>query len=174
MILGMLGLIYLGRDRAVILDHALGDIDLHPLLDAADQPTVQGWRGQVVVLHFWGTWCPPCRREYPEFAKLYEKYSRDAKVRMVSISCSPGPEDDVAALQSQTQEFLKNLGVAMPIYSDPAAFTRSYLARMLSSGGFVYPATILVDRGGTIREVWRGETSMKKVDQAIQKWSGSS
>lgn len=64
--------------------------------------TADEWIGkQPVVINFWGTWCPPCRREIPELAKLYAEY-KDKGVEIIGVALerSAGP-DQVARFASQ-------------------------------------------------------------------------
>ena len=64
--------------------------------------TADEWIGkQPVVINFWGTWCPPCRREIPELAKLYAEY-KDKGIEIIGVALerSAGP-DQVAQFASQ-------------------------------------------------------------------------
>ncbi len=169
MLLGTLALVYLGRDRAVILNAPLGDFELLPLLSTDETPTIHSVQGKTVVIHFWGTWCGPCRSEYPEYAKLSSKYEEREEVQFLSVSCSPGREENMQQLAADTKSFLDEFGITMPIYSDPAAFTRGRLAMMMSQGGFAYPTTLVIDKQGVIRMVWRGTVDMKELQGQIEK-----
>src|SRR6186713_1363643 len=53
------------------------------------------WRGKVVLINFWATWCPPCRAEIPDLIRLQKKY-RDQLV-IVGLSEDEGSVDDVKA-----------------------------------------------------------------------------
>ncbi len=49
------------------------DLDLVPVHLTKEELTNDSLKGKVVVYHFWGTWCPPCRVEYPDFYKVYQQ-----------------------------------------------------------------------------------------------------
>ncbi len=57
----------------------------------------------------------------------------------------------------------------MPVYCDPAMYTRGRIATMLSAGGFGYPMTLVVDPDGIVREYWIGALrDMSELEKAIQ------
>ena len=63
--------------------------------------TVQGdlfnlsdYKGKVVLLNFWGTWCGPCRREIPDFNKLHDKYQKDG-LEIVGITITSGSPKNI-------------------------------------------------------------------------------
>lgn len=156
MLCGILVLVYLGRDTARLMNGPLGEIELVPLLEASDRPTTESLVGKVAVIHFWGTWCPPCRQEYPEFVELHRKFVGDSKVAVLSVGCSPEFERDLDELRTETKNYLDSLRVSMPIYADPNMFTRGRITRMLAAGGFAYPFTVIVDGKGIVRDYWSG------------------
>ncbi len=158
MLTGILILVYLGRDTARLMNAPLDDIDLKALLSTDPAPTIESIRGKIVVLHFWGTWCGPCKEEFPKFVEVYRHYESDPNVMFISVSCSPGMENDLVELRNETSSYLQSLGVTMPTFADPAMFTRGKIARMLASGGFVYPFTLVTDREGFVREYWLGSS----------------
>lgn len=166
MLCGTMVLIWLGRDRNMILGTKLIALDLQPLLGDSQKVKKETFEGKVIVLHFWGTWCPPCREEYPEFAKLAEKYASSSDVKILSVSCE-GSETTREELKENTENFLKANKLEMPIYIDGAVFTRANIAKLLPQGGFVYPTTIVVDSEGTIQHVYRGMANMRQVEMNI-------
>jgi thiol-disulfide isomerase/thioredoxin len=171
MVCGILVLVYLGRDTARLMNGPLGDIDLKPLLNTQEPITLPSLQGKVTVLHFWGTWCPPCVAEYPEFAKLYAKFEANSKIKIVSVSCSPGSESDLEQLEFKTKNYLETIHVSMPVYCDPVMFTRGSVTRMLAAGGFGYPFTLVVDQEGIVRNYWLGadKTVLPQVEKLVKK-----
>jgi peroxiredoxin len=103
--------------------------------------TLADYRGEVVLLNVWATWCPPCIVEMPSMQRLHEAYgSRGLKVVAVSIDDYVG-EDSVRA-------FAKGLGLTFEILHDPThAIEKAYQ----TTG---YPESFVIDRGGTIRKKW--------------------
>ena len=70
------------------------------------------YKGQVVLLNVWGTFCPPCIVEMPSLQRLYETY-RDSGLKIVAVSIDDAvSEDSIAA-------FARNLGVSFEILHDP-------------------------------------------------------
>ena len=110
-------------------------------LSSGTVKTLADYRGQVVLLNVWATWCPPCIVEMPSMQRLHEAYgSRGLKVVAVSIDTDVG-EDSVRA-------FAKGLGLTFDILHDP---TRSIEKSYQTTG---YPESFVIDRGGTIRKKW--------------------
>lgn len=92
------------------------------------------FRGRVVLLSFFGTWCPPCRREIPEVVAMRERLGAKG-FEVLAVSAG----DDVATLQ----DFVRNQGIRYPVLRD-RGFTDLY-------GVTAYPTNVLVDRKGRIR-----------------------
>lgn len=98
------------------------------------------WAGQVVVLNFWATWCPPCRKEMPGLDRIAAEYAGRG---LVVLPVATG-RNSLAGIE----RFYAEAGItALPILLDP----RSGLAR--ASGVMGLPVTLLLDREG--REVAR-------------------
>lgn len=155
MLIGLLVLITIAtkfRDSAI--GKPLPTLDLKPLYLAETQITPELLQGKVVVLHIWGTWCPDCRREFPEFNKIYQALQDREDVVILSVSCSPEAEKDLDQLKSETEKYLTESQVSIPTYCDPAAYTRGQLAYIVPSGSSRYPTTIITDRRGDIYRIW--------------------
>ncbi|MCR9293920.1 MAG: TlpA family protein disulfide reductase [bacterium] len=171
MLVGLLALAWIGRPpRSMMIGQTLPQLDLQPLLNAEEPVTNAALQGKLSVIHFWGTWCPPCQREFPEFAKLAAEFEQDSNVEIISVSCSGGPEMDLQKLMRETQEFLTDYPNPIPTYSDSTAMTRQQLAMLSPSGSFGYPTTLLVNREGTIVEALEGYRpgEMEKLMARIQ------
>lgn len=102
------------------------------------------YRGQVVMINFWATWCAPCRQELPQLNRLHERYRRDGFVLLgVSVDDNPKAAQDMAS----------RLGVRFPVLFD---------AGKQVSGRYdidAMPSTLLIDRGGAVRYLHRGYRS---------------
>jgi thiol-disulfide isomerase/thioredoxin len=64
-------------------------------------------KGKIYVINFWGSWCPPCRKEMPELQKFYEKYKGDPNVAILTIDDDPDTET--------AKPFLKQKGYTFPV-----------------------------------------------------------
>ncbi|MDW8323301.1 MAG: TlpA disulfide reductase family protein [Burkholderiales bacterium] len=93
-------------------------------------------RGQVVLVNFWATWCPPCRKEMPSMERLTQKLS-GRPFRLLAVNTGETPE--------QIQAFLKEVPLTFPILLDPEGET------MKAWRVFVLPTSFLVDKKGQIR-----------------------
>ncbi|MCI0549934.1 MAG: TlpA family protein disulfide reductase, partial [Anaerolineae bacterium] len=73
-------------------------------LDTLDgnKVTLSELRGQIVVINFWATWCPPCRLETPALEKSYEQY-KDSGVVLLGVNLTD--QDSVSEVESFVQEF---------------------------------------------------------------------
>lgn len=176
MLLGTLVLVWLGTPVATPLaGQPMPTLDLKPLLNSEAAPSVEDLRGKLVLLHFWGTWCPPCQREFPEFAKLAKKFESDSRISIVSVSCSGGPEYNLDELKAETESFLSATAPNMATYCDPVAMTRTQFAMLFDGGTFSYPTTVLVDAEGKIAKVLGGyrEGEMQKLQKQIETMLGA-
>jgi cytochrome c biogenesis protein CcmG, thiol:disulfide interchange protein DsbE len=113
-------------------------------LDAEGELSLRSLRGQVVVLNFWQSTCPPCVDEAPAFQRAWEKYRR-AGVVFVGV--------DFWDLDSDARRFLERHGVTYPqLYDGPGKTLEPY-------GVVGAPETFFIDRRGRIVGHARGELS---------------
>ncbi len=99
--------------------------------------TLADFKGKVLVINFWATWCPPCRREIPDFIETYaELKGRGLEILGVSV-------DDMAA--PALLEWVRKQGINYPV-----ALATPEMVAAYEPGDYI-PATIVVDRKGVIR-----------------------
>ncbi len=120
-------------------------------LDGA-RVSLSDYRGQVVLVNFWATWCPPCRAEIPALEAAYQAHRDDGLV-ILGVSVEDPPE--------LIELFLQDFDITYPILLDRnGAVYRAYRAPGL-------PTTVLVDRDGIIQVRHVGELSARELDQYL-------
>lgn len=109
--------------------------------DSDHKVTLSQFRGQVVVLNFWATWCPPCVEETPSLVRMQARL-KDKGVVVLAVSI----DDDDAAYH----RFLKEYGVNMVTVRDEARKAATLY------GTFGWPETFVIDRQGVVRRKFIG------------------
>jgi cytochrome c biogenesis protein CcmG, thiol:disulfide interchange protein DsbE len=115
--------------------------------------SLEAFRGEVVVLNFWATWCTPCREEAPAFQRLSREYDGHG-VQFVGMN----ERDDRAA----AQDFLREFRLEYPSGFDPTGS----LADDFELYGM--PTTFLIDADGIIRERFIGYLTEDTLRPAIE------
>jgi thiol-disulfide isomerase/thioredoxin len=131
-------------------------LELTPLTPTSPPLSLNDLQGKVVLVNFWGTWCPPCVQEFPHLAALEKQHRIQPNFRFVSISLGGGKPENIAELSEETQAFLASGGYDVAVYADAQRRTMDALAPAIDTGGV--PLTLLVDRDGTITNAWIGYT----------------
>jgi thiol-disulfide isomerase/thioredoxin len=96
------------------------------------------WRGKILVLNFWASWCPPCREEIPDFVALRALYQPKG-VEFVGLAIDN---------QANVTQFLQRQPISYPILIGEGAANN--LARQLGNPSGALPYTIVLDRDGRI------------------------
>ena len=128
---------------AVLRLAAAGHEDLGPAADVAIKAgdrtvSLSDFKGKVVLIDFWATWCGPCRQSMPEIGRIYEKYhSRGLEVMGVAM------DDD--GREAAVQSFAKDMGITYPV-GMPTSH-ESVLRYKMDS----IPLLVIVDRSGNIQ-----------------------
>lgn len=124
--------------------------------DTSDKVQAVGqWRGKVLVINFWATWCPPCLTEIPEFIKLQAEY-QDKGLQFVGIAI----EDKQPVL-----DYLKGININYPVLiaGDAGIALTQQLGNVISA----VPFTLVVDRAGRIVFRQPGELSSAKLREVL-------
>lgn len=109
------------------------------------------FRGRVVLLNVWATWCPPCRREMPALERLYRKLGpRGLEVVAVSVDEHPGGFEALAGPDGPVRSFVEELGLTFPVLLDLDGVVKDRY------GVMGLPTTFLIGRDGRIRKRFLG------------------
>jgi peroxiredoxin len=115
--------------------------------------SLTAYRGDVVLLNFWATWCAPCQLEIPHFVAWQKQYGARG-FQVIGISM----DDDPAPVRSLYQKLHLNYPVAM----GDAALGKLY------GGVLGLPVTFVIDRRGKIVAEFQGETSLDKIESTLR------
>ncbi len=162
-----LGLILIGVSIYLILQDQMPPADPSVVPVKVNFPTpqltlkdIQGvsrsltdYRGQVVLVNLWATWCPPCKQEMPVLQSFYDKYR--AKGFVIIAIDTGDPTKDVL-------QFVKDYQLTFPVWLDPTfiATDRTFNAPNL-------PTSFVIDRSGTIQLTWIGGINSKMLEKHV-------
>jgi peroxiredoxin len=122
------------------------------LTDLNDKPyRLSDFRGKVVFLNFWATWCKPCKEEMPSMEILYKNFEKDGLV-ILAVSI------DRVTTTKDISPFVKALNLTFPVLVDSWGKTDKPYKRM------GVPETFLVDQQGVIREIVIGPRDWTRLD----------
>lgn len=111
------------------------------------------YRGQVVLVNLWATWCPPCKEEMPALQAFYEKYS-DKGFTIIAIN-DGDPKQDVL-------QFEQDYGLSFPIWLDPQYYATEQAFKTMN-----LPSSFVIDREGVVRLQWVGGVNFKTLDKYV-------
>jgi len=119
------------------------------------QRNISEWDGKVLLVNFWATWCPPCKKEMPAFIELQEQY-KEQGFQVIGIAL-----DDMDSVT----DFGDTLGVNYPLLI--AEYAGIELARDYGNKIGALPFSVFVGRDGKITLTKTGELSKKQVEEII-------
>lgn len=116
---------------------------------------LSSYRGRIVVLNFWATWCVPCRKEMPDLAALQNDYAA-LGVQVISAAA------ETLAEKAKVMQFIKETHLNFPVW---LGATAGDMARF--GLGSALPATVIIGRDGNIAAVYRGVIKLTELKKQI-------
>jgi peroxiredoxin len=127
-----------------------------PIFDLGDDRgravSLREYRGSLVVMNLWASWCPPCRAEMPDLQRLAEA-ERGRGIAVVGVNEGESPQ--------RARAFADSLGIHFPIWVDGAQqYGRTYHALGL-------PTTVILDRQGVVIRAFDGPLTLDEMRAAV-------
>jgi thiol-disulfide isomerase/thioredoxin len=136
------------------------EISPTPIVTASVRQSLEPFRGKVVILDIWATWCGPCRVEIPDFIKLQNRY-RDQGLEIVGVSVDP--IDPRGGGAPAVAPFMKQYGINYSIWmvDNPSALAGYPMGQGI-------PTTYVLDRNGRIFRTYVGARPMSVFENDIK------
>jgi thiol-disulfide isomerase/thioredoxin len=138
------------QDASALLALSLPDASGHP-------QSLEQWRGKVLVVNFWATWCAPCREEMPEFVKAQKEYGPRG-VQFVGIAV-----DDA----DKVSKFVKEINLNYPALV--GGYTAIDISKAMGNRLSALPFTIVVDRQGKVAHTQLGQLKTAELQSIMIK-----
>ena len=156
----------LGAGVHLASNRGIGDpkpaTDAYPRLLAATLPDIRGelqplaqWKGKVLVINFWASWCPPCREEMPALSRLQIKHAANG-IQIIGIAL------DNAA---NVVQYAKKHPTSYPLLVGDSTTTE--LNRAMGNSQMALPYTVVYDAAGTARMTRLGLFSEDELDSVL-------
>lgn len=114
---------------------------------------LQEYSGKVVLVNFFGSWCPPCKAETPDFVQVYEKYKDKNKFVIIGVAVDQN--------QSDALQFVKDFGITYPVYQADTSLLAYFQINPI-------PTSFVFDKNGNLLDSMVGYMSKDIVEQIAQ------
>ena len=114
--------------------------------------SLDDYRGKVVLVNNWATWCPPCKAEMPELQAYYVTHAKDGFVIVAIESGEPA---------KTVTDFVQRLGLTFPVWLDPQG------TAVEAFHNWDLPSTYIVDRDGIVRMSWTGQINQATLEKYV-------
>ncbi|MBU8907856.1 TlpA family protein disulfide reductase [Desertibacillus haloalkaliphilus] len=126
-----------------------------PLWGTDETSSLSDYRGEIVIMNMWASWCPPCRKEMPDLDRLYQDY-KDVGVTVLGVNMNK-----FERTTEDADAFLEEFDVSFPTLIDvDGDVATDYQIQGL-------PMTYIIDEDGVINLVIRGEVNYEGLEEII-------
>jgi len=135
----------------VKVDYSAPELALHSL--DGKPVSLTAYRGQVVLVNLWATWCPPCKEEMPALESYYRKHAKDG-FSVVAVN-DGDPTSDV-------EQFVEDYQLTFPVWLDP-----TYIGTTKAFKTLNLPSSYVINRDGQVVLSWVGGINQKNLEQFV-------
>ena len=129
------------------------EIDL-PVLTGG-RLSLSGQRGHPVIVSFWGTWCPPCKAEFPQLVRVHREYAATG-LQVLAVNGL-----DQESSTKVIHKFVQRYGATFPVLLDE----RGAMRQVYHIPGL--PMTVFIDSAGVVRRVHSGPISVTELNAGV-------
>ena len=116
--------------------------------------SLENYKGKVIFLNFWATWCPPCKKEMPDVESIYKEYGENKK-DVVILGINSEKENEV-------KKFLKDKGYTFPtVIDENSEVMRKYFIQ-------AFPTSFVIDKEGNVYGYVMGGLTKEQIKQVIE------
>jgi len=135
-----------GAANNSVLNLTLNDLDGDPI-------DLSGFLGEIVVLNFWASWCPPCRQEMPELNELDKEFKESGAAVLITVNLTDGQRETMET----ARQFIDDGGYGFTVLIDD----QGLLSRQFNISAI--PQTFIIDRSGNISGSIIGSTTRSAI-----------
>ena len=116
--------------------------------------SLENYKGKVIFLNFWATWCPPCKKEMPDVESIYKEYGENKK-DVIILGINSEKENEV-------KKFLKDRGYTFPtVIDENSEVMRKYFIQ-------AFPTSFVIDKEGNVYGYVMGGLTKEQIKQIIE------
>ena len=116
--------------------------------------SLENYKGKVIFLNFWATWCPPCKKEMPDVESIYKEYGENKK-DVIILGINSEKENEV-------KKFLKDKGYTFPtVIDENSEVMRKYFIQ-------AFPTSFVIDKEGNVYGYVMGGLTKEQIKQVIE------
>jgi len=112
------------------------------------------YRGQVVLVNLWATWCPPCKAEMPALQAFYDKYNKEG-FTILAIND--------AESKAEVTQFVQDYELTFPVWLDSNSVASEQAFKTIN-----LPSSYIIDRNGTVRLMWVGGINRTNLNKYVK------